>query len=313
MSDKLDKIRQKIDDLDNQIHDLLMERAGLIRDVSIEKHKSKRPIVHPAREARMIRRLLDRHTGILPQAAIVGIWRELVGAVSMLQKGLHVHVSYKTGEEHCWDMAKDYFGSVLPMQRVATPIAAISAVRNDPEAIAVIPWPREGEHAASYGEQAQTQWWLNLLHQEKKPEMHRMMIAGALPYGAKMPFDQVDKKALIVGRMEYNESGDDHSFVVVQVTGPLSRARVIDMFKEQGITVTSIVTSATPEETGQTAHLIEVEAYIGQNDPRLQAIEAKLEDYQCICASLGGYPVPPVFRSGDTDPIEIQDKGDTKS
>jgi chorismate mutase len=306
MSSKLDEIRQKIDSLDNQIHDLLMERASLIRDVSIEKQKSNRPIVHPAREARMIRRLLERHTGILPQAAIVGIWRELVGAVSMLQKGLHVHVAYKTGEEHCWDMAKDYFGSVLPMQRVSTPMAAISAVRNDPEAIAVIPWPRDAD-PSNPSEQTQNQWWLNLLHQDPNPESgHLMMIAGALPYGAKLPFDQVGRKALIVGRMEYNESGDDHSFIVVQVEGPLSRARVIDMLKEQGIKVTSIVTSSTPEENGRTAHLIEIETYVSKGDKRLAAIESKLEEHYGVCIPLGGYPVPPVFRAGDTDPIEIE-------
>lgn len=147
MSKKLEQIRIQIDSLDNQIHDLLMERAGLIHAVSAEKKKSNRPIVHPAREAKMIRRLIGRHSGILPQAAIVGIWRELVGAVSMLQKGLNVHVSAGTDQEHCWDMAKDYFGSVLPMNRVSSSALAMSAVRNDSEAIAVMPWPEDGENS----------------------------------------------------------------------------------------------------------------------------------------------------------------------
>jgi len=105
MSQKLDDIRKKIDALDNQIHDLLMERADLIIGVTEEKKKNNIPVVQPAREAVMIRRLLARHRGPLPEAAIIGIWRELVGAVSLLQTGLKVAVSAAPNDAYCWDMA----------------------------------------------------------------------------------------------------------------------------------------------------------------------------------------------------------------
>ena len=75
MSKKLEKIREKIDKLDNQIHDLLMERADLVSDVAAEKRKHNLQIVHPAREAMMVRRLLKRHKSVLPEAAVVRIWR----------------------------------------------------------------------------------------------------------------------------------------------------------------------------------------------------------------------------------------------
>jgi chorismate mutase-like protein len=157
MSAKLDDIRKKIDSLDNQIHDLLMERADLIMGVTEEKKKNNIPVVQPAREAVMIRRLLGRHRGPLPEAAIVGIWRELVGAVSLLQTGLKVAVSSAPTEAYCWDMAKNYFGTVLPMTKGMNSLMAVSSVRENESNFAVVPWPQDGEKAP---------WWPFLMNQK---------------------------------------------------------------------------------------------------------------------------------------------------
>ncbi len=100
-SPQLDKIRCQIDALDERIHDALMERAELVLKVGEEKRKNNIQIVQPAREARMIRRLLGRHHGALPEMAVVRIWRELVGAVSLLQTGLKVAVVAPEGYVQC--------------------------------------------------------------------------------------------------------------------------------------------------------------------------------------------------------------------
>src|SRR5690606_27331035 len=148
-SPALDDVRKKIDELDNRIHDTLMERAALIQQIGEEKRKKKIPVVQPAREARMIRRLLARHEGVLPEMAVVRIWRELVGAVSMLQTGLRVVVSAEqdgnSGHGAIWDMARDYFGGCLPMSNAPSAVSAISSVREDKANLAVLPWPQDGE------------------------------------------------------------------------------------------------------------------------------------------------------------------------
>jgi len=297
MSEKLNEIRGKIDSLDNKIHDLLMQRAELIRDVSVEKQKSGAPIVHPAREAMMIRRLLDRHTGILPQAAIVGIWRELVGAVSMLQRGLQVYVSAQQDEEFCWDMAKDYFGSVLPMTRVASPLAAIAHVRENRDAIAVLPWPED---------ETQRPWWSALAHQEADSHSaSRVRIVAALPHGAPVPITECYKKALVIGRIDYLPSGHDNSFVAIDVPQPLSRAKIIDIFKAQKIETLSIFTQVDAA-LNITSHLVEIACYLDKEDAILQVINEVLEPVKGRCIRLGGYPVPPIFRAGDTNPVDVK-------
>ncbi len=293
MSKKLNDIRKTIDKLDDQIHDLLMKRASLIVDICEEKRKHDKPVVQPAREAVMIRRLLGRHKGSLPQAAIVGIWRELVGAVCMLQKGLNVHVVSGEGFDHCWDAAKDYFGSVLPMTRSASSLQAISAVREDDANIGVVPWPQDIDS---------NPWWVTLLNQDSEIS-RKMYVVCALPYGSKQSVDMIAQKSLVVAKIDYANSGQDRSFIIIEFENDVSRARVQDVFKEQGLELLSI-SSKDPQTTdGKSVHLVEVDDFIEEDDERLGKIEEAFEDSAARCTLIGGYPVPPVFPKGDTDPV----------
>lgn len=293
----LKTVRTKIDTLDDKIHDLLMQRAELIREVSAIKRKSDKPIVHPAREASMIRRLLGRHSGILPQAAVIGIWRELVGAVSMLQRGLHAYVSTEGDQTYCWDMAKDYCGSVIPMSRCAGSIAALSSVRDNPDAIAVLPWPADDD---------KNPWWTLLAEQDQTMHAQQlpMRIIAALPFGRQQTFKSLEKRALVVGRMLYNASGDDNSFIAFSTATPISRARATDLLKEQNFKPLSVI-SNSDQHSGATTHIVEVEGYVTGDDEGLGRINTKLEDAEGLCTLIGGYPVPPVLRAGDTDPVSL--------
>ncbi|MCK6418209.1 MAG: chorismate mutase [Alphaproteobacteria bacterium] len=278
MSEALENIRKKIDALDDQIHDLLMRRADLIVDILDEKKRSGLPIVQPAREAMMIRRLLARHRGPLPDGAIVGIWRELVGAVSLLQTGLKVVVAQGPGLESRWDAAKAYFGTVLPMSQQVNALSAIADMRDNKASFAVVPWPADGEVNA---------WWPFLAAQDDK---NPMRITVALPYGAEKDFEKIIEKSLVISRGEYAESGADHSFVVLSLAEPASRARIRDAFKSQGFAATTLYND-------KTLHLVEIQGFVANNDRRLRALEKMFEPIAGRCTVMGGYPQPPVYRS----------------
>ncbi len=286
MTKKLEEIRRKIDALDNQIHDLLMERAELIVDVSEEKRKSRLQVIQPAREALMIRRLLNRHEGKLPRAAIVRIWRELVGAVSLLQTGLKVAVTVSEGRLLFWDMAKDYFGSVLPMQRASNPLAAIGMVRENNSNFAVVPWPTDGEA---------NPWWIYLMSGEAED---RMRIVVRLPYGdiRDEPPDG-ENMALIIAKISFDPTGDDRSFLVIELDQSVSRARIVDMAKSAGIEALSMYSRKLPGMPSDipAVHLLEVEGHVTDDDERVKKLIKKLEDRQARIICVGGYPKPPVY------------------
>lgn len=254
-SPELDQIRQRIDTLDNQVHDLLMERADLVMQISAEKKKNGIQIVQPAREARMIRRLIKRHRAPLPQETIVRIWRELVGSISLLQTGLSVAVTQKLPEY--WDMARDYFGTVLPMQKSVTEVEALQLVKNDKVNFAVLPSPEESEPDA---------WWLALIDEPSLKVIQR------LPFGDKENYKYDAHPALVVAKAGFDTSDDDRSLVALP-SEHLNEAqkifRVLEVYSSNGKV------------------LLEIDEYVLPNDERFAAIDA---------VSLGGYPSPLTYK-----------------
>lgn len=285
MSESLEEIRSQIDSLDHQVHDLLMKRAELIVKVTAAKRKNNMHTVQPEREAMMIRRLLARHDGVLPREAIARIWRELVGAVSLVQTGLKATVTVPEGNRGLlyWDMAKDYFSSVLPMQKSESPLSALAAVREGDVTFAVVPWPESEEDKP---------WWSFLMTEDGDAPMR---IMARLPFGDRSKTNVTpDHQALVVGKIKFEPSGDDRSFLALDLDHSVSRTRIVDRSKQMGMTPRTLYSMRT-KGNGNTVHLLEVEGYIAQNDPKLAQLLEKLEYPQGRCICLGGYPTPPVY------------------
>ncbi len=285
MAKAVDDIRSKIDGMDNTIHDLLMQRAELVLKIGEEKRRNNIQVVQPDREIIMIRRLLARHKGPLPKEAVVRIWRELVGAVSLLQTGLKVVVTVPDDPNGLtyWDMAKDYFSSVLPMNKAANPLAALGMVREGEATFAVMPRPADGET---------NPWWSFLLDESGDKAMR---IVARLPLGDRTQSANPDNQALVVARLKFETSGDDRSFIILELEQGISRAKVVDKFKEAGFEPRAFYTYAGAKGGTRTQHLIEVDKYIGPDDKRLAQIVEKLDPAGGRAASVGGYPTPPVY------------------
>lgn len=296
MSQTLEEIRRKIDSIDDKVHDLLMERASLVFDIAAEKAKNKMQVVQPAREAGMLRRLLGRHKGPLPEATIVQVWRELVGAVSLLQTGLSVVVTGKEdGSSPYWDMARNYFSSVLPMKKVSSPLNAIASVRDGESYFAVMPWPDDADP---------NPWWSYLAAQDRDP----MRIVCCLPYGSEHENMQGRTRALVVSKLDFKNSGDDRSFIALELAPGVSRSKIVEVLKKIDIEVLSLYTKQGPNSA---LHLVEIKKFIESEDPLLKKISDAFETNALRCVSMGGYPAPPVFKKeskGQSAPLEAEQK-----
>lgn len=288
MSQSLEEIRREIDSLDHQVHDLLMKRAELIVKVIEAKRRNNMHTVQPEREAMMIRRLLARHTGVLPREAVARIWRELVGAVSLVQTNLKAAVTVPDNSRGLlyWDMAKDYFSSVLPMQKSETSLSAIAAVREGEATFAVVPWPENEEDKP---------WWSFLMSEATDNADNPMRIMARLPFGDRNSSNVMpDHQALVVGKVKFEPSGDDRSFLALDLDHAVSRTRIVDRSRELGMNPRSLYSMRT-KDNGNTLHLLEVDGYVAQNDERLSELLNKLEYPEGRCLCLGGYPTPPVY------------------
>lgn len=281
----LDEVRKKIDALDTKIHETLMERAELVLQIGEEKRKNNIDVVQPAREARMIRRLIGRHRGALPEMAVVRIWRELVGAVSLLQTGLKVTVAESVETPVYWDLAKDYFGSCLPMTRADSVFSAVKSVQEGRVTFAVLSYP-----TGMTEENDDRLWWENL---EAGTE-NALSISVRLPHGDDPEVENPPHKALVVSKGGFDSSDDDHSFIYIDCDPTISRGRIVEAFEEVDFKPAAITSKTDGEETRK--HLVEVIGYVNDENPILDQVREKLADPSLILHCVGGYPVPPVYK-----------------
>ena len=75
-------MRARIDAVDEQIHDLINERARLAQQVGISKHADGHTVdfYRPEREAEVLRRAQERNRGPLRDEEVLRLFREIMSA-----------------------------------------------------------------------------------------------------------------------------------------------------------------------------------------------------------------------------------------
>ncbi len=86
----LDELRQQIDRIDEQIIQLLDQRASLAVQIGNHKQGSNTAVYDAAREAQILRQLAQYDTSALPNIALASIFREILAACRSIQQPLKV-------------------------------------------------------------------------------------------------------------------------------------------------------------------------------------------------------------------------------
>jgi chorismate mutase len=108
-------LRVEIDRLDLQMHQLLMERGRVIDQlIEIKSRQGGGSAFRPAREASMMRALVERHRGILPLDTVEGIWRVIISTFTYVQAPYSIHVDVSGGDAAMRDSARFHFGFTTP-------------------------------------------------------------------------------------------------------------------------------------------------------------------------------------------------------
>jgi chorismate mutase/prephenate dehydratase len=90
VSELLKPYRERIDEIDETILELLIERAKLAQKIGEIKKEAGLEIHVPEREREIIERLLRKNRGRFPETALVRIFREIISACLSLEKPLKV-------------------------------------------------------------------------------------------------------------------------------------------------------------------------------------------------------------------------------
>src|SRR5947209_3729900 len=128
-------LRREIDRIDAAMHRLLMERGEIIdRLIRAKRTEESGSAFRPAREAEMMRRLVERHRGILPLDTAESIWRVIIATFTYVQAPFAVHADLSVGDAAMRDSARFHFGFTVPLlahMGAAGVVAAVAQSKGD--------------------------------------------------------------------------------------------------------------------------------------------------------------------------------------
>lgn len=276
-------LRRQIDKLDEQIHDAVMERARALSQIVAVKNREPGGFIRPGREAQILRRLLGRHSGPLPAAALARIWRELISSLYGLQGSLQVAV-YAPGQSMAertafWDLARGQFGATTPMAWHGSAQSVLHAVIEHPGTLGILPLPQEGEAGP---------WWPHLALRAPAGAPKQVgRVIGRLPFVRTAGHQGENAGALVVGEIAPEASGDDVSLLALTApSDSISRARIVDLLGQ-----CDLKARALAAVDGQ-KYLFEIEGFVEANDPRLQSLASASAGTILDPVCIGAYPRP---------------------
>src|SRR5213079_336343 len=226
----LDGLRRRIDEIDDQLQDLLIERLEIVAGVAAHKRGTGAIAAHqPAREAEIIRRLVRRKGGF-PAATLVRMWRELLAATVRLQSSFAVAVYAPPQAPGYWDIARDHYGSHTPMVPYRSTSHVIGAVIEGQAAVGVLPIPAEDDSDP---------WWRHLLSADDNAPH----VIARLPFGARGNARSDGADALAIGRGSELPTGQDRTLFAAEYAPDISRGRIVSTLSELGLACTSLTSS----------------------------------------------------------------------
>jgi chorismate mutase len=133
--DNLGDLRAEIDRIDAEMHALLIQRGSIIDQlIAVKRTSATGSAFRPGREASMMRRVAERHRGLLPLDTVEGIWRVIIATFTYVQAPFSVHADISGGDAPMRDSARFHFGFTVPYRPhidAGAVVAAVARSRGD--------------------------------------------------------------------------------------------------------------------------------------------------------------------------------------
>jgi chorismate mutase len=181
----LAEVREEIDRIDAAMHALLIERSAVISDlIAIKKVQPvqagddparRTSAFRPAREASMMREMVERHTGLLPLDTVESIWRVIISTFTYVQAPYDVIYARGGDGLSMRDVARFHFGYTVPIVAVDEPGEVLERVGTRGDALGVIPLSSHGA------------WWRALEASDAPNVIARLPFVERLDHPAGMP------------------------------------------------------------------------------------------------------------------------------
>lgn len=187
LAPSLADLRAEIDRIDEGMHKLLIERSQIIENlIKVKGTQDSGSAFRPAREASMMRKLVERHKGILPLDTVESIWRIIIATFTHVQAPYSVHADMTASEPAMRDSARFHFGFTVPLVEHAGAAGVVAAVTRSKGDLGLVP-AREVAGAGA--------WWTALEAETAPKIIARLPFVERPDHPASLPVFAISRSA----------------------------------------------------------------------------------------------------------------------
>ena len=143
---KIEQVRKKIDKIDDQILELIQKRGVHAKEIGGLKSQlsAKSSFYKPEREAQILRRLIEKNSGLISDKKVKSIFKELISACLSLEESLQIAFLGPLGT-HSEAAVKKHFGSSINLDPRATIDDVFYQVTNGTSQFGMVPFENSSE------------------------------------------------------------------------------------------------------------------------------------------------------------------------
>lgn len=274
-------LRDQIDAVDRQIHQLLNDRARLAQGVAEVKERYREgdevpAFYRPEREAQVLRAVMARNEGPLPDQAVARLFREIMSVCLALEQPMRVVFLGPEGT-FTQQAAQKHFGQAVQCQALPSLEQVFTEVEQGSAHYAVV--PIESENAGL------------IRHTLDLFRRFDLFICGEVELAPEAAAQASDRcpRFLVVGREAIGPSGDDKtSLLLVCRDEPGVLHELLSPFHQRGISLTRLETRSSGEHDWKMLFYIDFEGH--RDDKVIAELLAQLAGLDVEVKFLGSYP-----------------------
>src|SRR3954464_3641808 len=180
-------LRREIDRIDEAMHRLLMERGDIIDTlIATKKTSESGSAFRPAREADMMKRLVERHKGLLPLDTVESIWRVIIATFTYVQSPFSLHADLSAGDALMRDSARFHFGFTVPFVAHMGAAGVVAAVSDSTGDLGLVP---------AFGVAGAGAWWSALEFDSAPKVIARLPFVERADHPAALPVFVISRVA----------------------------------------------------------------------------------------------------------------------
>lgn len=284
---KLLELRNKIDEIDLKIIDLIDQRMSIIPEVSqLKKNNNESFFIKSSREADMIKKLVNKVNNKFLKLNIVNIWRKIITMSNMEEQVLKIGIHNPRNIVDYEYIVKEYFSQLVPVIHFDSATNLIAEMERGLINIGIFLLPTHDVEDFDKKDTPQENWWINIANNRIG-----LKIYTKIPFFEFLNDKNKNNFQLVATAIkEAEQSQNDFTILSFEASSDFSKSQLVSLLKDNGFNFKILKTVKNQYFQGVSFYLIELEGfYLADN---LQLKELSLHKSKPFVKVLGHYPAP---------------------